>query len=57
VHFRPFAGPARLADVDPTLPELVERALAEDVGTGDITARAIVPHDAGASARIVQKQA
>jgi nicotinate-nucleotide pyrophosphorylase (carboxylating) len=42
--------------VDPSLRELVARALAEDVGTGDITAEAIVPADAGATARIVQKQ-
>jgi nicotinate-nucleotide pyrophosphorylase (carboxylating) len=43
--------------VDASLRELVARALAEDVGTGDITAEAIVPEDAAATARIVQKQA
>jgi len=43
--------------VDAALSDLVERALAEDLGTGDITARAILPPDARASARIVQKQA
>ena len=43
--------------MDAALSDLVERALAEDVGTGDVTARAIVPPDARASARIVQKQA
>jgi nicotinate-nucleotide pyrophosphorylase (carboxylating) len=43
--------------VDLSLRELVARALAEDVGTGDITAEAIVPEDAAATARIVQKQA
>ena len=43
--------------MDPSLPDLVARALAEDVGTGDITAEAIVPPDARATARIVQKQA
>ena len=36
--------------------ELVARALAEDLGEGDITAEATVPEDARARARIVQKQ-
>ena len=36
--------------------ELVGRALAEDVGAGDITSEATVPEDARARARIVQKQ-
>jgi nicotinate-nucleotide pyrophosphorylase (carboxylating) len=35
--------------------ELVARALAEDLGGGDVTAEATVPADATASARIVQK--
>ena len=35
---------------------LVERALAEDIGDGDITSEATVPPDAIARARIVQKQ-
>jgi len=43
--------------VDASLPELVERALAEDLGAGDITGEAIVPPDARATARLVQKQA
>jgi nicotinate-nucleotide pyrophosphorylase (carboxylating) len=43
--------------VDHSLRDLVARALAEDVGTGDITAEAIVPEDVTATARIVQKQA
>ena len=43
--------------MDSSLRELVERALAEDLGTGDITAEAIVPADAVATARIVQKEA
>ena len=43
--------------MDASLRELVERALAEDLGPGDITAAAIVPEDAQATARIVQKQA
>jgi nicotinate-nucleotide pyrophosphorylase (carboxylating) len=34
----------------------VARALAEDLGSGDITTDAVVPPDARASARIVQKQ-
>jgi nicotinate-nucleotide pyrophosphorylase (carboxylating) len=37
------------------LEEMVARALAEDVGTGDVTAEATVPADARARARIVQK--
>ena len=36
--------------------ELVGRALAEDVGEGDITSEATVPEEARARARIVQKQ-
>src|SRR5690242_7545138 len=36
--------------------ELVGRALAEDLGEGDITSDATVPADARARARIVQKQ-
>jgi nicotinate-nucleotide pyrophosphorylase (carboxylating) len=36
--------------------ELVSRALAEDLGAGDITSEATVPDDARARARIVQKQ-
>jgi nicotinate-nucleotide pyrophosphorylase (carboxylating) len=43
--------------VDPTLPDLVARALAEDLGTGDITAEAILAEDAVGTARVVQKQA
>jgi nicotinate-nucleotide pyrophosphorylase (carboxylating) len=38
------------------LQDLVARALAEDVGAGDITSEAVVPADALANARIVQKQ-
>jgi nicotinate-nucleotide pyrophosphorylase (carboxylating) len=36
--------------------ELIERALAEDVGPGDVTSAAVVPADAVARARIDQKQ-
>ena len=38
------------------LSELVAVALAEDVGTGDVTTEATIPADARASATIVQKQ-
>jgi nicotinate-nucleotide pyrophosphorylase (carboxylating) len=38
------------------LRDLVARALAEDLGTGDVTSEAVVPADAAAAARIVQKQ-
>jgi nicotinate-nucleotide pyrophosphorylase (carboxylating) len=37
--------------------EIVARALAEDVGAGDVTTAATVPDEARARARIVQKQA
>ena len=37
------------------LSQIVERALAEDIGSGDITSAALVPEDARARARIVQK--
>jgi nicotinate-nucleotide pyrophosphorylase (carboxylating) len=40
-----------------TLRDLVARALAEDVGVGDVTAEATVPAEARGRARIVQKQA
>ena len=36
--------------------ELIDRALAEDVGDGDLTTRILVPPDARATARIVQKE-
>jgi nicotinate-nucleotide pyrophosphorylase (carboxylating) len=37
--------------------EIVARALAEDLGSGDITSRVTVPADAGARATLLQKQA
>jgi nicotinate-nucleotide pyrophosphorylase (carboxylating) len=40
---------------DEVLRELVARALAEDIGPGDATAEAVVPEDARARARLVQK--
>ena len=39
-----------------SLREIVSRALAEDVGAGDVTSEATVPADARARARIVQKR-
>jgi nicotinate-nucleotide pyrophosphorylase (carboxylating) len=38
------------------LTELIDRALAEDVGDGDITSEAVVPADARARARLLQKE-
>jgi nicotinate-nucleotide pyrophosphorylase (carboxylating) len=38
------------------LSETVARALAEDIGSGDVTSEATVPEDARGRARIVQKQ-
>jgi len=37
------------------LHDLVARALAEDLGSGDVTAEAVVPADVSATARIIQK--
>jgi len=42
--------------VSEPLGELVARALAEDVGPGDVTSEAVVPAAASATARIVQKE-
>jgi nicotinate-nucleotide pyrophosphorylase (carboxylating) len=44
--------------IDPAdaLRQKVARALEEDLGTGDITSEAVVPEDARARARIVQKE-
>src|SRR5262245_32161280 len=42
--------------LDEPLSELVARALAEDLGQGDVTSEATVPEGARARARIVQKQ-
>ena len=46
-----------MPDPGEPLKEIVARALAEDVGPGDVTTAATVPADARARARIVQKQA
>ena len=43
------------AVAEPSLDELVARALAEDVGDGDVTTAATVPEDARARALITQK--
>jgi nicotinate-nucleotide pyrophosphorylase (carboxylating) len=40
----------------PFMDELIQRALAEDLGSGDRTTEAVVPADARARARIEQKQ-
>ncbi|HEV7481983.1 MAG TPA: carboxylating nicotinate-nucleotide diphosphorylase [Solirubrobacterales bacterium] len=46
-----------MVDSEEPLSEIVRRALAEDVGPGDVTTRATVPADARGRARILQKQA
>jgi nicotinate-nucleotide pyrophosphorylase (carboxylating) len=43
--------------MDEALSEIVARALAEDIGAGDVTSAATVPEGARGRARIVQKQA
>jgi nicotinate-nucleotide pyrophosphorylase (carboxylating) len=45
-----------MADPGETLSETVARALAEDIGGGDVTSEATVPEDTRGRARIVQKQ-
>jgi nicotinate-nucleotide pyrophosphorylase (carboxylating) len=45
-----------MPDPGEPLSEIVRRALAEDVGAGDVTTEATVPADARARARIVQKE-
>jgi nicotinate-nucleotide pyrophosphorylase (carboxylating) len=45
-----------MVDAAEPLSEIVARALAEDVGSGDVTTAATVPAGARARARIVQKQ-
>ena len=47
-----YAGP-----MSDSLSDTVARALAEDLGGGDVTSEATVPEEARARARIVQKQA
>ncbi|MBW8059802.1 MAG: carboxylating nicotinate-nucleotide diphosphorylase [Solirubrobacterales bacterium] len=45
-----------MSDTGEPLSEIVARALAEDVGSGDVTSEAMVPEGARARARMVQKQ-
>jgi nicotinate-nucleotide pyrophosphorylase (carboxylating) len=45
-----------MSDLGESLSEIVRRALAEDVGKGDVTSEATVPAEARARARIVQKR-
>ena len=45
-----------MADLDELARDAVARALAEDVGAGDVTSEATVPEGARARARIVQKE-
>jgi nicotinate-nucleotide pyrophosphorylase (carboxylating) len=45
-----------MTDLTAEVEELVARALAEDLGEGDVTSEATVPEEASARARIVQKQ-
>ena len=42
--------------MDESLRELVGRALAEDLGSGDVTSQATVPADVSAQARIIRKE-
>jgi nicotinate-nucleotide pyrophosphorylase (carboxylating) len=44
-------------DLNPEILACIERALAEDIGPGDVTTNAIVPPDAIMRGRIVAKQA
>jgi nicotinate-nucleotide pyrophosphorylase (carboxylating) len=52
-----YAGRVSAADPTESLVELVRRALAEDVGAGDVTTEATIPRGARARALIVQKAA
>ena len=49
-------GLGRVAAVTVNLDELIDRALAEDVGDGDLTTRILVPPDSRAKAHIEQKE-
>ena len=42
-------------EIDADTRKLVARALAEDLGSGDVTAEAVVPEDATGRATITQK--
>ncbi|HTU14801.1 MAG TPA: carboxylating nicotinate-nucleotide diphosphorylase [Solirubrobacterales bacterium] len=45
-----------MANLPPGTIELIERALDEDLGSGDVTAEATVPADTRAQAHLIQKQ-
>ncbi len=47
----------QIGALESSLGEIVRHALAEDVGSGDVTSIATVPEGAGGRARIVQKEA
>lgn len=47
---------AAMPNLAEPVPELVARALAEDLGAGDVTSESTVPEDARARARIIQKE-
>jgi nicotinate-nucleotide pyrophosphorylase (carboxylating) len=49
-------GTDEIRDVQREVSEVVEAALAEDLGPGDVTSEAVVPEDARARATILQKQ-
>ena len=46
-----------MPELPPDIDETVRAALAEDVGTGDVTSRAVVPRDATTRGRLVAKEA
>jgi nicotinate-nucleotide pyrophosphorylase (carboxylating) len=46
-----------MSTVDAAVLELIRRAIEEDVGEGDVTARAVVPADATARGTVIAKQA
>ena len=48
-------APRRRPDVSTPMQELIDRALAEDLGAGDLTSEAVVPRGATARGSIVQK--
>src|SRR6185437_3125928 len=50
--------PEQMAAIDPLFDsELIRRALAEDIGRGDVTTEATIPAGAQATARIVAREA
>ncbi len=53
---REILGRMTETGTSPELRELIARALAEDLGSGDVTAAAVVPLGTGAEAGLIQKQ-